>query len=396
MAARENDRVAIIYDDSIILRNTTDANNSSTGALQVIGGISVQKAAYIGDNVSVQGNVSINNVDITPNLNDIILEQQATLLPDQNEFINVANFYFDNNLTSAFRAHVNVHVTGTATKFALWEINGILQNDTWVIASTFTGELTGVQFRIIDDQGFGRIQYTNSNGEGSMTYVRFTAKTKQPHGTNTQFGDSVIQNNSMNFIENGLLFASSADTIASSTDFMIKTGVVEVGPIRSLKIVNTAESTGVGTGGSLTILGGASVSKNLYIGGDISANGTLYSNGTAVFSDRRIKQNIEDVSPESSLDRVLSLRVKMYNYTDNFLQGTKQEAGDKIGFIAQEVKEVIPYAVENRQLQLPDLELNDFHYLNHDAIFTEAIGAIQELHRQLQEAKKEIEELKKR
>ena len=191
------DRVAIIYDDQITIRNTTDATDSSSGALHVTGGISVQKAAYIGDNVSVQGNVSINNVDITPNLNDIILEQQATLLPNQNEFINVANFYFENTKTSAFKANVNVHVTGTATKFALWEINGILQGSSWVIASTFTGELTGVQFRIIDDNdnSIGRIQYTNSNDSGTSTYIRFTAKTTSQPGSNTQYGDAVIQNN---------------------------------------------------------------------------------------------------------------------------------------------------------------------------------------------------------
>jgi hypothetical protein len=583
MAERENDRVPIIYDDTIVIDNTTNAVNSSSGALRVIGGISVQRAAYIGDNVSVQGNLSINNVDITPNLNDIVLEQQATLLPSQEEFIDVTNFYFDNSLTSAFRAYVNVYVTGDTTKYALWEINGILQGSTWVIASSFTGELTGVQFRIIDDEGFGRIQYTNSNGEGSDTYIRFTAKTTALPGTNTQFGETVIQNKSLNFIPNGVLFASTADTLASSPDFIFKTGRLELGPVNSLTIKNTKEasnfttgsittlggvavnkklivsgnvgvgndnptypldingninftgdlyqngviysgsslwqgnenkstfytagnvgigttnpntlfaldivgdmqiegdilpnedsvhslgsetkrfkdlylagntiyigdsnisategslvlstnklnlggldivatsgsiqfgntiipaddsatpfsinstedSTNLGNSGALIVLGGASIAKSLYIGSDLNANGTIYSNGTAVFSDRRVKENVQDVDPVESLNKILALRVKTYNYTSDFISGTNQSSIEKLGFIAQEVKEIIPQAVENRNFETSELKIPDFHYLNHDAIFTEAIAAIQELHRQLQEAKKEIEELKK-
>jgi hypothetical protein len=580
MAARENDRVPIIYDDSIVIDNTTNAVNSSTGALQVIGGISVQRAAYIGDNVSVQGNLSINNVDITPNLNDIVLEQQATLLPSQEEFIDVTNFYFDNSVTSSFRAYVNIYVTGKSTKYALWEINGILQGSTWVIASSFTGELTGVQFRIIDDEGFGRIQYTNSNDEESDTYIRFTAKTTALPGTNTQFGETVIQNKSLNFIQNGLLYAATADTLASSPDFVFKTGRVELGPVNSLTIKNTKEAsnfttgsittlggvsvnkklivsgnvgvgnanptypldingninftgdlyqngiiysgsslwqanennstyyqtgnvgigttnpntlfaldmigdmqiagdilpnedsvyslgsetkrfkdlylagetiyigdenisatdgsfvfsssklniggldilatsgsiqfgntviptdassipfsinstedaTSLGNSGALIISGGASIAKSLYLGGDLNANGTIYSNGTAVFSDRRVKENIQDVDLEESLNKILALRVKTYNYVPNF---TNQSNIEKIGFIAQEVKEVIPQAVENRNFETSEIKIPDFNYLNHDVIFTEAIAAIQELHRQLQEAKKEIEELKK-
>lgn len=584
MAARENDRVPIIYDDSIIIDNTTNAVNSSTGALHITGGISVQKAAYIGDNVSVQGNVSINNVDITPNLNDIVLEQQATLLPSQEVFIDVTNFYFDNSVTSGFRAHVNVYVTGNTTKYALWEINGILQGSTWVIASSFTGELTGIQFRIIDDEGFGRIQYTNSNGEGSDTYIRFTAKTTALPGTNTQYGETVIQNRSLNFIQNGILYAATADTLASSPDFIFKTGRVELGPVNSLTIINTKEAsnfttgsittlggvsvnkklivsgnvgignanptypldisgninftgnlyqngivysgsslwqsnannstfyttgnvgigttnpntsfsldvvgdmqiagdilpnedsvhslgsaskrfkdlhlagntiyigdsnisategtfvfssnklslggidieatrgsiifgntvipadpsvvapfsinstedaTSYGSSGALIIAGGASIAKSLYIGNDLNANGTIYSNGSAVFSDRRIKENIQDVDPELSLNKILALRVKTYNYITEFANGTNQSNVEKLGFIAQEVKEIIPQAVENRNFETTDLKIPDFHYLNHDAIFTEAIAAIQELYKQLQEAKKEIEELKK-
>ncbi len=582
MAARESDRVPIIYDDTIVIDNTTNAVNSSTGALHITGGISVQRAAYIGDNVSVQGNLSINNVDITPNLNDIVLEQQATLLPSQEEFINVTNFYFDNSLTSGFRAYVNVYVTGNTTKYALWEINGILQVSTWVIASSFTGELTGVQFRIIDDEGFGQIQYTNSNSEESDTYIRFTAKTTGLPGTNTQFGETVIQNKSLNFIPNGLLYASTADTLASSPDFIFKTGRLELGPVNSLTIKNTKEAsnfttgsistlggvsvnkklivsgnvgigndnptypldingninftgdlyqngiiysgsslwqgnennstfytagnvgigttnpntlfaldiigdmqiagdvlpnedsvhslgsetkrfkdlylagntiyigesnisttegtlvistnklnlggldivatsgsiqigntiipadysptpfsinstedaTSLGSSGALIISGGASIAKSLYIGDDLNANGTIYSNGTAVFSDRRVKENIQDVDPEESLNKILALRVKTYNYTTDFVNGTRQKGVEKLGFIAQEVKEIIPQAVENRNFETLELKIPDFHYLNHDAIFTEAIAAIQELHRQLQEAKKEIEELK--
>jgi chaperonin cofactor prefoldin len=74
----------------------------------------------------------------------------------------------------------------------------------------------------------------------------------------------------------------------------------------------------------------------------ITADGTVYNNGTLVSSDRRIKTDIEPISDEECLLKINRLNVVKYNYTNPYLNG----ANKVIGFIAQEVREAIPEAVD--------------------------------------------------
>jgi hypothetical protein len=378
----------------VFIANTTPSVNAQSGAFRVAGGLSVLNSAYVGDNMAVQGNVRVNDIDITPNLNDIIQDKQATLTPDQREFVNVENLYFENSKASSFKAYVNVQVTGGSEKHALWEINGVLKNDSWVIASSFTGELTGVQFRIVDDAGFGRIQYTNSNAEGTVTIARFRAQTTAPAGTNPTYGETVIQNSTMNFVQNGLLYANTTDTVASATDIIIETNKFDIGQSRVMGVLNTVDATNLTTG-AMYVLGGVAVSKNLLVGADVNVTGTLYSNGTSVFSDQRVKTNVVDIPPSESLEKLLALRVKRYNFDEDFSRRTGRGTRDKIGFLAQEVGEIIPEAITKQKLELGDFVIEDFNYLNHDSIYSVAVGAIQALNEKVEQLQKELDELKK-
>ena len=58
-------------------------------------------------------------------------------------------------------------------------------------------------------------------------------------------------------------------------------------------------------------------------------------------SDGRIKTNIENIDGEILLDKILSIKPKSYNFKDGINKGNKKE----FGFIAQEVKEIIPEVV---------------------------------------------------
>ena len=71
---------------------------------------------------------------------------------------------------------------------------------------------------------------------------------------------------------------------------------------------------------------------------------------------------------------------KKYKYIDEVGKGTKEV----IGFIAQQIKEVIPEAVHLGKGDLPNGEIiQDFHYLDKLTIFTLNVCATQELHRML-------------
>ena len=76
----------------------------------------------------------------------------------------------------------------------------------------------------------------------------------------------------------------------------------------------------------------------------IYSQGNIFVNGGYVFvkSDKRIKTNIEEVPDEMALKQVRTIPCKYYNYKDTRERGTDKT----IGFIAQEVKKVMPMAVK--------------------------------------------------
>lgn len=89
----------------------------------------------------------------------------------------------------------------------------------------------------------------------------------------------------------------------------------------------------------------------------IPANVSIYvPNGIMLFelfiySDRRIKTNIIDIDDNYALDTLRLLKPKKFNYIDVF-----HNKSDAVwGFIAQEVSEVLPYAVTTTTEKIPNI-----------------------------------------
>ena len=68
-------------------------------------------------------------------------------------------------------------------------------------------------------------------------------------------------------------------------------------------------------------------------------------------SDERIKSNIVDIHDTTALDQLRQLQPKYYEYVDNVGRGSSTV----IGFIAQEVKEVVPQAVSVGDGDIPNI-----------------------------------------
>jgi len=94
-------------------------------------------------------------------------------------------------------------------------------------------------------------------------------------------------------------------------------------------------------------------------------------------SDSRIKKDIEDIDDTIGLEKILLVKPKTYKYIDE-TKGTQTV----VGFIAQQIKEIIPQAVDTTKGSLSNgEEIEDFNYLNKNYIFTLNVCATQELHR---------------
>ena len=114
--------------------------------------------------------------------------------------------------------------------------------------------------------------------------------------------------------------------------------------------------------------------QNYFVGGDNNGSGLahiwrnsantdgfyMYSNGNysargsyQAWSDIRIKKDIEDINDESALQMILAIEPKTYKYID----GNKSK--ERVyGFIAQQIKDVIPEAVVLIETVIPNIYKN--------------------------------------
>jgi len=85
----------------------------------------------------------------------------------------------------------------------------------------------------------------------------------------------------------------------------------------------------------------------------LKVEGTVWFSGNSgihVTSDRRVKQNIVEVNDDLALKQLRAIDVMYYDYIDK----ENYSEGKTIGFISQQVKEVIPVAVQIQGDYLPD------------------------------------------
>jgi hypothetical protein len=85
---------------------------------------------------------------------------------------------------------------------------------------------------------------------------------------------------------------------------------------------------------------------NVVIGGNVNV-GSLTNP-----SDSRIKKDIEDINDDNALNKLLLIQPKTYNYID---VERNKGFGKVYGFIAQQIKEIIPEAVPIIQYIIPNI-----------------------------------------
>lgn len=131
-------------------------------------------------------------------------------------------------------------------------------------------------------------------------------------------------------------------------------------------IGSTANATGVGSGGSLTVAGGASIAKDVYVGGIMTSS-----------SDIRLKTNIEPLrnGDESLLDKLAHVRTIRYNYLHD------PESPDRhVGFVAQDFVNVFPELLR----QHTDESFYSFDYQRMTVVLLECIRELQTRIQQLE------------
>jgi hypothetical protein len=114
---------------------------------------------------------------------------------------------------------------------------------------------------------------------------------------------------------------------------------------------------------SLKCIGGAIINKSLVVRENIFSNNS-YATNSYNFSDIRLKENI--INLEKSLEKVLLLRGVKFDWKNKEILEDKKN----IGFIAQEVEEIIPELVSEN--------LNGFKQVNYIQMIALLVEAIKE------------------
>jgi prepilin-type N-terminal cleavage/methylation domain-containing protein len=139
---------------------------------------------------------------------------------------------------------------------------------------------------------------------------------------------------------------------------------------------NSSEKMRIDASGNIGINKASPISK-LDVNGDIRSSGVLYATSMQYTSDEIFKKNITQI--ENSLDMITSLRGVYFNW--------KVNNSHDIGFIAQEVQNVIPELVKSA----PDNKYLTVDYVKIVPILVEAIKEQQKI---IVEMKDELNQIK--
>jgi len=124
---------------------------------------------------------------------------------------------------------------------------------------------------------------------------------------------------------------------------------------------------------------------------DVQPGGRVYSDGNYYVidaSDRRLKRNLSVI--KDSLDKVLRLKGIYFNWIEDDVSGVR--IGDKgrrhLGLIAQDVKEVVPEAVDAIG------ENNKYLGVNYNALIGLLVEAMKEMHLRVEQLEQETRALR--
>jgi hypothetical protein len=136
----------------------------------------------------------------------------------------------------------------------------------------------------------------------------------------------------------------------------------------AVNITNSTASTTITTG-ALIVTGGVGVSGALNVGGDVVAYAS---------SDKRLKDNIKNI--ENPIQKVQKLNGVTWDWNSN--ADELQQSLPNVGVIAQEVEEVLPQLVHNRD--------NGFKGVDYAKLTGLLIEAIKEQQKQIDELKSKL------
>ena len=283
------------------------------------------------------------------------------------------NVYVSSNLTASGNvvaggftgAGVSTTLNGTVVKrdasgnFTAGTITGNLTGDvTGNLTGDVTGDVTG------DCSGNSGTTSDGTSANTASAIVRRDASGNFTAGTITASGFAGAGVSTSATVNKVVKRDGSGDIYARDLYPSGKIGINTSSPLAKLHVNGSitsylTQSTEVGLLGwdestyrATSAYWDADQDLSIYATDEIATNGRFFSTqGAWSASDARIKRDIEDINDSEALTQLRQLQPKKYGYKNVGQRGT----GKVIGFIADEVEEVIPEAITKTEWGIPSI-----------------------------------------
>ena len=180
--------------------------------------------------------------------------------------------------------------------------------------------------------------------------------------------------NTISISANGKYILYNPSIFFSDLDLSRNTVIISVFPEASASI----GYDGIKSYGNINTYGNVDISNTLLVGGDVSFNGNLvvakgiFAQSYSYSSDIRIKRNIVDVDGPGALGLLRSIQPRQFDFIDGSVS--------TLGFIAQEVREVLPASVSLRTNFIPNIyafaDVSGACILHHCTFKTPTFGGV--------------------
>ena len=285
--------------------------------------------------------------------------------------LNINNINVDTDKYFNFNSTINFKNDFNLFNSEIGELNG----DNVYIASGGAGMRLGTNEKGVSSIGYnsansGSGGNTGENGKNGALLLRVLAKIDKKVlpmfiGETSNYV-ATSSNNIIDFVKNLANQSGSLLWTRATSNVYFNSGSVGIGIEPNNYKFEVASGTGI-TGETLNELANTygfhtSNSPEILIATNIvnsnicaKFNSSIWTSGNVISSsDERIKTNIRDLQDDSALQMILNIQPKKYNYID--LQARGSSAGAEIyGFIAQQIKEVIPDAVKIQTEFIPNI-----------------------------------------
>jgi hypothetical protein len=291
---------ALVTFGGISIQTTFDATSATSGnGLTVAGGAGIGASLYVGT-ITKTPNLLSTNISTT---NLVVTNEKITNLTGTNVVITneLKATYNSNTLGNLFTTNGNVGIGTTSPSTTLSIVNDGFPN------LDIGGINSKLRFIGGSSDGYAYIQAGSNTTQGSLRVGQYNASTSNM--------DTIEIYSNTTIISGVIKLTNTINSSNSTTGNIVSSG--------GISISKTTNATSVTSGGALTIAGGMSVLKDVYVGGTITSS-----------SDKNLKKNIKHLP--SILDKIINIHPISYNSLN------ESDTTNYIGFIAQDFIEHFP------------------------------------------------------